>query len=500
MPQFTKAYDDALTGFLFLRDSGLRRSNAHIYYSIVSALYAEAEGWVRSEAIVPRIDEYLKQLSTRGVSDLPTDDGELKTGGAILNDLVRTYRWLEREIDASGRTVYRPTSLFLDARAAIVAMSRNDDTTLTGSSMRLVLSEAGRVAAELTGDRDTQIDYLRNQRERIDEEINALLEGTAEARVDPYRISDDLRQLRRMTADYPRDARRVADYIDVNVAQLTSDFYTTDMPQGQAIQGYLDGFRRIDESEAGRRYRDAVALCQDYEHDDLLRATLKTIADSPVLGAEEHAVAVQTLEEWRNFDHAMREVDNARSRGWRLIHRNVTRYESDAGAARTQALKDLTTTLVQVIALAGPRATLPVANPTGRWQGRRVVNRPPQSKTDLVPEPIVRHEAQSEPIPEDVMRSGTRIADALRALYALAPKDPQAPVNVPELFPSMPKDVSSAAEMVAMHQATAELGVAAQPYEVWECSQDGTPTYWSAPGIVLTTSQLEALILMTETA
>ncbi len=248
--------------------------------------------------------------------------------------------WLRRFLSAeSTQPQYQLTRHAEDAiRVVDAALSRDSRLVGTESRLRLVIDTLADVVRGASADPDRRLKQLLADRQRIDEEIEAIRGGATVQTYHPAQIRERFHTAVDLLKTLQGDFRAVEDHFEEIARQVQRDSQAVDRTRGQILAEALDAEDLLKEQDEGISFYAFVSFLFSPHAQAELRQTiaevtrLEAIADQR--GALEHvrqmvpsllSEADNVLRQTGRLSHTLRRLLDAESAGHRRRTAEVLR-------------------------------------------------------------------------------------------------------------------------------------------------------------------------------
>jgi hypothetical protein len=232
----------------------LSATSAPVVLGILQTHLYGKERSLPASVFVERVSMDLDDLRARG------EDWPMTVQQYVYIWLTNGY--VERKLaPGAAEEDYELTPGAIDAIRFVVGMDRAQ-TSATESRLSTVINKLAKLADDTNTDKARRIDRLVIERDKIDAQIDAIDRG--HMKVLSYdEAMERTRDIILLSADIPGDFRHLRD----KFFHLTQDLRETIMSheggRGIVLEEAFAGFRRIDQSEAGRTFNAFWALLTD---------------------------------------------------------------------------------------------------------------------------------------------------------------------------------------------------------------------------------------------
>ena len=172
-------------------------------------------------------------------------------------------KWLERRIVESTDEVYE---LSVDGRAALSIVDQivSPTSAATESQIELLMSAMSKLNLDTDEDRQSKIDALEAQQERISKQIAELRQGTGKVEaIDDRAAAETLRQILAQCRQAGTDLARVRRDLIETVKSFHRKAVENEGGRGDVIEEILDQMTRLDSTDAGRSFLALYRLLAD---------------------------------------------------------------------------------------------------------------------------------------------------------------------------------------------------------------------------------------------
>jgi hypothetical protein len=264
--------------YLNLRKSTLWQLLASNYAPYVisilqTVLYDNREDRVLKGSVIQfRVGQELDKLREQGLTELSRSPQE------YLSSWVNDGYLIRRFPPGATEEEYELSAASIDA-IRIVSEMGSQRVAMTESRLALVIQALQRLAEDTDPDTTRRAERLRDERARIDRELERIENGQAPVltiEVSLERTREILDMALRLTDDF----RRVLDrFVDLH-NDLRKKLLVFDDSRGQVAQEVFDGIHEIEKSEAGRSFDSFYSLLTNEEQQGLMIYSLEGIFET----------------------------------------------------------------------------------------------------------------------------------------------------------------------------------------------------------------------------
>jgi len=208
-----------------------------------------------------RLQRDLETLRAQG-EDLP------RTAQAYVADWLASG-YLERRFPPGAAEEEYELSAAAASAIRFAAGLVEPRTMATESRLAVVIQQLVRLAEETDANPETRIATLQAERDRIDEQIEAIRQGRLQSLGDA-RALERVREIIALADDLAGDFRRVRDRFEQLNRDLRERLMDNDASRGEVLEALFAGVDVIAESDAGRTFHAFWRLLTDPEQSSAL--------------------------------------------------------------------------------------------------------------------------------------------------------------------------------------------------------------------------------------
>ena len=244
----TKA-DNAIATYRRLREQSLWRllasANGPAVIGLLQTHLFEGDRRLPASILYERLDRDLEDLRAQGV-DLP------QTAQAYVADWLAAG-YLERRFPPGASEEEYELSAGAAAAIRFAAGLVEPRTMATESRLAVVIQQLVRLAEETDTNPETRVATLLSERERIDEQIEAIRHGRLQP-LPEARALERVHEIIALADDLAGDFRRVRDRFEQLNRDLRERLMDNDASRGEVLEALFAGVDVIADSEAGQTF------------------------------------------------------------------------------------------------------------------------------------------------------------------------------------------------------------------------------------------------------
>ena len=240
--------------------------------TMLHVLLLDGEKVLTGSVLHERLTRELELLRAAG-EDLP------QSAPAYVADWLR-QGWLTRRLPSgANEEVYELSAAAAAAIRFLFAMLK-PRTAATESRLATVISQVVRLSEETDLDPERRIAGLQAERDRIDQEINALRSGVVKTLPDE-RALERAREVIALAEALAGDFRSVRDQFDQLNRGLRQSLLENDGSRGEVLESLFAGVDLISESDAGKTFNAFWRLLTDPVQSAALFSALEAVVTRP---------------------------------------------------------------------------------------------------------------------------------------------------------------------------------------------------------------------------
>jgi len=219
----------------------------------------------------------------RDLEDLQAQGEELsRAAQAYVADWLAAG-YLERRFPPGAREEEYELSAAAASAIRFVAGLVEPRTMATESRLAVVIQQLVRLAAETDANPETRIATLQAERQRIDEQIEAIRKGRLEA-LPEARALERVREIIALADELAGDFRRVRDRFDQLNRDLRERLMDNEASRGEVLEALFAGVDVIADSDAGRTFSAFWRLLTDPEQSAALEQAIDEVVSREFSG------------------------------------------------------------------------------------------------------------------------------------------------------------------------------------------------------------------------
>lgn len=243
--------------------------------ALLQTHFLENERSIPAALFYERINHDLEALRARG-EDIP------QTAQAYVADWL-AQGYLERHFPSGATEEVYELSLAATTAIRFIGGLVERRTVATESRLAAVIHQLSRLAEETDPNPQTRIATLMAERERIDREIEAVIQGRSKPLLDTSAL-ERVREIISLTDDLIGDFHRVRDEFEHLNRDLRRQIMDSDGNRGAILDALFAGVDVISNSEAGRTFSAFWRLLIDPEQSAALEQALEQILSRDFAG------------------------------------------------------------------------------------------------------------------------------------------------------------------------------------------------------------------------
>ncbi|MDR1052041.1 MAG: DUF3375 domain-containing protein [Deltaproteobacteria bacterium] len=228
-----------------------------------------SERVMRGSVFHYRVAREIGLLRERGVADFPRPPRDYVGLWVGQGWLVR------RLLVGAEEEEFELSTAAVDAIRTVASM-RTRRVAMTESRLALVIQAVARLAEDADPDAASRLARLKEERARLDREIERVEGGRAEVLTDSAAL-ERLREILDLALGLTEDFRRVFDQFASLHKDLRERIMIFDDSRGRVAGEVFEGFRGIRESEPGRSFEAFHRLLVNEEQQSLLARSLEGV-------------------------------------------------------------------------------------------------------------------------------------------------------------------------------------------------------------------------------
>jgi hypothetical protein len=303
-----------------------------------------------------QVEELLADLRRSDLPHVPSTNGR--------DSCLKWMRdgWLLRLPDDDGNEVYQLTSSALDGLRTVERLTKDRSISLSSHLIAGLVRHLRDFASTLAPDAGEYITNLQLEKDRIQTEINRVLDGGEIEEATDDDIVQGVAELQRYLTELPSDFTRVVESYREFEHDTIANFRTASVTSGDAVRLYLEHVRELGTSSAaGRGFEGALQLLRDPDLLDQVNRYISTLLDTPratdLLIPEERAQVRNTVTLIRE---GLKRVLEQRAKVSRTLHDYITSHDVERDHELAATLRALEVEMRQWMQEAGPRAKAPL--------------------------------------------------------------------------------------------------------------------------------------------
>ena len=241
--------DQAIATYRRLREQALWRllasDNGPVVVGLLQTHLLEGSRSLPASVLYERLGRSLEDLRAQG-QHLP------QTAQAYIADWLGAG-YLERRFPPGASEEEYELSSAAEGAIRFVSSLADPRTAATESRLAVVMQQLVRLAEQTDNNPETRIATLLAERERIDEQIEAIRQGRLPSLADP-RALERAREIISLADDLTGDFRRVRDQFEALNRDLRERIMDDDASRGEVLESLFAGVDLIADSEAGRTF------------------------------------------------------------------------------------------------------------------------------------------------------------------------------------------------------------------------------------------------------
>ncbi|MGV8961626.1 MAG: DUF3375 domain-containing protein [Stenotrophomonas sp.] len=267
-------YRDRIASYRRLREQPLWKllasDHAPVLVGLLQGLLLEGERRLPGSVLSERLQQQLEALNADELSvELP------RTAQAYIAYWL-AQGWLERRLpEAAAEEEYELSRQAVQAVRFIAGLQHNASLA-TESRLAMVMQQLAQLAQQTESDPDARLAALREERDRIDAEIEQVSAGKLAA-LDGKRALERTRDVIRLADDLAEDFRRVRDDFEQLNRRFRERIIDDEGTRGDVLDRLFNGVDVIGESDAGRSFQAFWELLNDPRQSAQLDAALDTV-------------------------------------------------------------------------------------------------------------------------------------------------------------------------------------------------------------------------------
>lgn len=255
----------------------LRAQTAPIILSVLHANFLESgEARVSASVLVERISDDLEALRMAGYS-LP------QTPQQYLADWLDAG-YLERRAGGAGSDEFYELSAESLSALRIASDLVTPPRSVTESRLSMVMGQLDSLARDTDTDVASRIGALTRDRDRMDEQIERLREGSADV-LEPVAALERVRDILQLAEQLPADFARVRRDVEALNVQFRRDIIESDGARGEVLESLFRGVDLLRDNETGRSFVAFYSLLIDPEQSAGLDRSIDDVLARGVLDA-----------------------------------------------------------------------------------------------------------------------------------------------------------------------------------------------------------------------
>jgi hypothetical protein len=274
----TKA-DKTIATYRRMRDQSLWRlvasDNGPIVIGLLQAHLFEGDRSLPAGIFYERLLRDLEDLRAQG-EDLP------RTPQAYVADWLAAG-YLERRFPPGATEEEYELSAAAASAIRFVAGLVEPRTKATESRLAVVIQQLVRLSSETDANPETRIAALQAERDRIDEQIEAIRQGRLQS-LPEARALERVREIIALADDLAGDFRRVRDRFEQLNRDLRERLVDNDASRGEVLDALFAGVDVIAESDAGRTFNAFWRLLTDPEQSSTLDQAIDEVLSRDFTG------------------------------------------------------------------------------------------------------------------------------------------------------------------------------------------------------------------------
>jgi hypothetical protein len=264
--------DQAIATYRRLREQALWRllasDNGPVVVGLLQTHLLEGSRSLPASVLYERLGRSLEDLRAQG-QHLP------QTAQAYIADWLAAG-YLERRFPPGASEEEYELSSAAEGAIRFVSSLADPRTAATESRLAVVMQQLVRLAEQTDNNPETRIATLLAERERIDEQIEAIRQGRLPSLADP-RALERAREIISLADDLTGDFRRVRDQFEALNRDLRERIMDDDASRGEVLESLFAGVDLIADSEAGRTFAAFWRLLTDPEQSSALEQAIDSV-------------------------------------------------------------------------------------------------------------------------------------------------------------------------------------------------------------------------------
>jgi hypothetical protein len=271
--------DQAIATYRRLREQALWRllasDNGPVVVGLLQTHLLEGSRSLPASVLYERLGRSLEDLRAQG-QHLP------QTAQAYIADWLGAG-YLERRFPPGASEEEYELSSAAEGAIRFVSSLADPRTAATESRLAVVMQQLVRLAEQTDNNPETRIATLLAERERIDEQIEAIRQGRLPSLADP-RALERAREIISLADDLTGDFRRVRDQFEALNRDLRERIMDDDASRGEVLESLFAGVDLIADSEAGRTFAAFWRLLTDPEQSSALEQAIDSVLERGFAG------------------------------------------------------------------------------------------------------------------------------------------------------------------------------------------------------------------------
>jgi len=267
----TKA-DNTIATYRRLREQSIWRllasDNGPVVIGLLQTHLFEGERSLSASLLYERLNRDLQDLLAQGEA-LP------RTAQAYVADWLAAG-YLERRFPPGASEEEYELSAAAAAAIRFAEGLVQPHTMATESRLAVVIQQLVRLAEETDTNPETRIATLQSERDRIDEQIDAIRQGRLQPLADA-RALERVREIIALAEDLASDFRRVRDRFEQLNRDLRERLMDNDSSRGEVLQALFAGVDVIAESDAGRTFSAFWRLLTNPDQSSALEQAIEEV-------------------------------------------------------------------------------------------------------------------------------------------------------------------------------------------------------------------------------
>lgn len=429
----------------------ISRPSSAAVVSIFRTMFSTEKPTVPTARMHDQVDSLLSDLRRADMPHIPSVNGR----DACLKWMKDG--WLSRYLDEEGNEVYSLTSNALDGLKTVERLTKDRSVSLSSHLIAGLIRHLRDFSTSVSPDRDAYLADLQAERQRVQGEIDRVLDGGELSTLTDDEIIQGFSELRRYLEELPSDFSRVVESYREFETRTIADFRAEAITSGEAVRRYLSHVHNLaTASAAGRGFEGALQLLRDPELLDQVNRHIETLLDDErthaLLSPEERAQVRGTVLIIRE---GLKRVLEQRYRVSRTLHDYISSHDVERDHELAATLRALEAEVQIWMESAGPRAKAPMPLLPGKPEIQHLRTKMYDPANDRPPPPLAQPPASEHAngltLAELRARGGPSHAglrehlddrfvaadgvDSLAELFHTLPDDLRRPVEILGLLP-----------------------------------------------------------------